>query len=73
MRAVFLVGQGAASGAFEIRDHTIKTPLFEHVQADAGDLLIFEVNPRSEHRVTPVESGKPRLVFTGWFIAEPTV
>jgi hypothetical protein len=58
-------------GAFEMRDHTSKKPLFEHVEAEAGDLLIFEVSPRTEHRVTPVESGEPRLVFTGWFIADP--
>jgi 2OG-Fe(II) oxygenase superfamily len=59
-------------GAFEMRDHISKQPVFEHVQANAGDLLIFEVNPRSEHRVTRVDSGEPRLVFTGWFIADPT-
>jgi hypothetical protein len=59
-------------GAFEMRDSASKTPLFEHVRADAGDLLVFEVNPRSGHRVTPVDSGEPRLVFTGWFIAEAT-
>jgi 2OG-Fe(II) oxygenase superfamily len=59
-------------GAFEMRDHISMKPLFEHVQAEAGDLLIFEVSPRSEHRVTPVESGEPRLVFTGWFISAPS-
>jgi 2OG-Fe(II) oxygenase superfamily len=58
-------------GAFEMRDQTSKKPLFKHVKAEAGDLLIFEVNPRTEHRVSPVASGEPRLVFTGWFIADP--
>jgi 2OG-Fe(II) oxygenase superfamily len=56
-------------GAFEMRDSKTKQPLFRHYPADAGDMLIFEVDPRSEHRVTPVETGEARLVFTGWFIA----
>jgi hypothetical protein len=56
-------------GAFEMRDSKSEQPLFRHYPADPGDLLIFEVDPRSEHRVTPVESGEARLVFTGWFIA----
>ena len=59
-------------GAFEIRDSRSKQPLFQHYPADPGDLLIFEVDHRSEHRVMPVLSGEPRLVFTGWFIADPT-
>ena len=60
-------------GAFEMRDSKSKQPLFRHYPADPGDLLIFEVDHRSEHRVMPVESGQPRLVFTGWFIADPTI
>ena len=56
-------------GAFEMRDSKSKQPLFQHYPADPGDLLIFEVERRSEHRVMPVESGQARLVFTGWFIA----
>ncbi len=56
-------------GAFEMRDSKSKQPLFRHYPADPGDLLIFEVDHRSEHRVTRVQSGEPRLVFTGWFIA----
>ena len=59
-------------GAFEMRDSTSKHPLFRHYPADPGDLLIFEVDHRSEHRVMPVVSGEPRLVFTGWFIADVT-
>lgn len=59
-------------GAFEMRDSKSKQPLFRHYPADPGDLLIFEVDHRSEHRVLPVESGEPRLVFTGWFIANST-
>ena len=59
-------------GAFEMRDSKSKQALFRHYPADPGDMLIFEVDHRSEHRVMPVESGEPRLVFTGWFIADST-
>ena len=57
-------------GAFEMRDRKSKQLLFRHDRAEPGDLLIFEVDARSEHRVMPVETGQPRLVFTGWFIAK---
>lgn len=59
-------------GAFEMRDSKSKEPLFRHYPADPGDMLIFEVDHRSEHRVLPVDSGQARLVFTGWFIANAT-
>lgn len=59
-------------GAFEMRDSQSKQQLFRHYPAAPGDLLIFEVVDRSEHRVTPIVSGEPRLVFTGWFIADPS-
>ncbi len=59
-------------GAFEMRDSKSKEPLFRHYPADPGDVLIFEVDPRSEHRVARVESGEARRVFTGWFIANAT-
>jgi hypothetical protein len=54
-------------GAFELRDKTTKDVLFRHAEARAGDMVIFDVSDRYEHRVMGVESGEPRLVFTGWF------
>lgn len=57
-------------GGFELRDSANKAELFRHANAEAGDLVIFEVSPRSQHRVTPVISGAARLVFTGWYMAD---
>jgi len=58
-------------GAFELRDVATKNRLFRHANATAGDLVIFEVSPRSQHRVMRLLSGQARQVFTGWFIAVP--
>jgi len=56
-------------GAFELRDRMTRETLFRHDDPAPGDLVVFEVKRRSEHRVMPVQSGEARRVFTGWFIS----
>lgn len=65
---VHLPGDAYLGGSFELRDKSTREILFRHAQAQAGDVVIFDVSSRSEHRVTPVDSGAARLVYTGWFI-----
>ena len=55
-------------GAFELRDVGGSALRFRHAQAQRGDVLLFDVDHRYEHRVMPVVSGAARRVFTGWFI-----
>lgn len=57
-------------GAFELRDVGGSEPRFRHAQAERGDVLLFDVDHRYEHRVMPVRSGAARRVFTGWFIRD---
>lgn len=65
---VHLRDAGYDGGAFELREKASRTALFHHAEARAGDVVIFDVSPQFEHRVTPIASGTPRLVYTGWFI-----
>ncbi|MEY2926048.1 MAG: hypothetical protein RL367_525, partial [Pseudomonadota bacterium] len=54
-------------GAFELR-RLAETPLlFSHGQAEIGDVAIFALAPDLIHRLLPLHSGGPRLVYTGWF------
>ena len=55
-------------GAFELRDVGSSDLRFRHADAQRGDVLLFDVDHRYEHRVMPVLSGAARRVFTGWFI-----
>ena len=55
-------------GEFDIRDARSKLPTFHHAQARGGDVVVFDIDTRFEHRVAPVLSGQPRTVFTGWFV-----
>lgn len=56
-------------GAFEVRDSVSRRQTFRHVGARAGDVVVFDIDPRCQHRVMPVTSGAARRVFTGWFVS----
>lgn len=58
-------------GGFELRDTASKAETFRHAEARAGDVVVFDIDPRCQHRVLPVLSGAPRRVFTGWFVSAP--
>lgn len=55
-------------GVFELREKGTETVLCRHVHAGFGSALIFQVARDLEHRVSPVTTGGPRLVFAGWFM-----
>ena len=56
-------------GAFELRERGAPDLTFRHADPRAGDVVLFDIGDRFEHRVCPVAAGEPRLVFTGWFMA----
>lgn len=56
-------------GAFELRDAVSRAQTFRHAAARAGDVVVFDIDPRCQHRVMPVTGGAPRRVFTGWFVS----
>lgn len=55
-------------GAFELRNVADKSPLLRFQHDVPGRALVFEVSPRTEHRLLPLVSGGPRRLFAGWFI-----
>jgi hypothetical protein len=55
-------------GAFELREAGKRELSFRHDKPKAGDIVVFDIDRRLEHRVRPVSLGEPRLVFTGWFV-----
>lgn len=59
------LGNSFEGGVFELRKKKGEM-LLRHRHTLAGSALIFEVNPRLEHRVLPLLSGGPRRVYTGW-------
>jgi 2OG-Fe(II) oxygenase superfamily len=65
---IHLGDQAYDGGAFELRDVDTSDMRFRHAGAQRGDVLLFDVDHRYEHRVMPVTSGAARRVFTGWFI-----
>jgi hypothetical protein len=63
---IYLGGPAFAGGVFELREKT-GTLLTRHRHKALGSAIIFEVAPDLEHRLSPIDSGGPRQVFTGWF------
>lgn len=56
-------------GDFEMRERGGTELLMRYAHAEPGTALVFRVTKALEHRVTPVISGGPRMVFSGWFLA----
>jgi hypothetical protein len=56
-------------GVFEVRRRGETALLTRHVHRRVGETLIFGVDRRFEHRLTPVTTSA-RTVFAGWFLSE---
>lgn len=70
-RLAIVIRLGAAEyegGEFELRRKGQPTHL-RFVHPAAGSALIFPVSRQFEHRVLPLRSGGPRMVFAGWAFA----
>lgn len=55
---------------FQMREKDTQKITRELGQIEAGDAIIFKIDPQLEHRLAPMESGR-RTVGVGWFRAEP--
>ncbi len=58
-------------GQFEMRNVGDRSSLRRFHHQCAGTALIFAVDRGRVHRLTPLESGGPRRVYTGWFLYGP--
>jgi hypothetical protein len=69
--AVLSINVGAevrAGGLLQIREGADGPIVFAHQNTTPGDALIFRVDPRLKHHVSPPEDA-PRTVFAGFFRA----
>jgi len=65
------LGTDRYTGAqFQMRETGTEKITREVGQIEAGDALIFKIDPSLQHRLAPMESGR-RTVGVGWFRAEP--
>ncbi len=56
-------------GRFEMKRHGSEALLLQYEHAQWGTALVFRIDERLMHRVTPVTAGGPRTVFGGWFLS----
>lgn len=64
-----LSDQRYEGGLFELRTAPAHELLVAHRHEEVGAMLLFRIGRGLEHRVTPVQAGGPRRVFSGWFMA----
>lgn len=55
---------------FQMREKSTQKITRELGQIEAGDAIIFKIDPALEHRLAPMESGR-RTVGVGWFRGAP--
>ena len=65
-----LSSQAFDGGLFEMRHVGEQSPILSFHHHAPGTMMLFAVRPDLEHRVTPIISGGPRRVYTGWFLNE---
>lgn len=56
-------------GVLQIREAASQKVLFEIANTGLGNAVIFRVDKKLEHRVSPVNGDAPRTAFAGWFFA----
>jgi hypothetical protein len=59
-------------GTFQLRDRGSDRPRCEIANTGLGDAILFAIDPRIEHHVTPVSGSTPKTAFAGWFNTEPS-
>jgi hypothetical protein len=60
-----------AGGVLQIREEPAGKIAYELANTGPGDAVIFKIDSRLKHRVTPPEGRAPRTAFAGWFVLDP--
>jgi hypothetical protein len=64
---IHLSDEAYDGGVFEMRDEASGRVLVREGALPPGSVMLFRIDRRLRHRVTPVTGGGPRRVFAGWF------
>lgn len=62
-----------AGGRLQVRDARTGATMYDEAHTAFGDAVLFRLSHDLKHRVSAVEPGPPRTVFTGWFQREPAL
>jgi hypothetical protein len=60
-----------AGGVLQIRHAGTQEVFCEARNTGFGDALLFRVDPKLEHHITPVEGDVPKTAMAGWFKTKP--
>jgi hypothetical protein len=58
-------------GMFQLRDAATRQILCDAPNVGAGDAILFRIDRRLEHWITPLEGTAPKTAFAGWFRSAP--
>lgn len=65
------LGEPYEGGVFQIRDCTSNRPPRELPNVVPGDAILFRIDERLEHWITPMAGTAPKTAFAGWFRSAP--
>lgn len=71
--SVNLSPKGYCGGLFQLRQSGSGRLDYEAANTGFGDAILFRIDPRLEHHITPVEGTVPKTAFAGWFKAGPSL
>jgi hypothetical protein len=63
--------QSFDGGVLQIRDVGTPDMVREVSNPSPGDGVIFRIDPRYEHRVSPIDGAVARTAYAGWFCTSP--
>jgi hypothetical protein len=61
-----------SGGHLQIKDAASGALLFDEPNRACGDAFLFPLSADLRHRVTELDAGPMRTVFTGWFVRQPS-
>lgn len=70
--SVNLTTERYEGGLLQIRDQLSGEVTAEVGGTELGDAVIFRIEERLRHRVSPVKGDVPRIAFAGWFKSAPS-
>lgn len=65
------IGPAYEGGVFQLREAGSKRLLCEAPNVVPGDAILFRIDPRLEHWITPMAGDTPKTAFAGWFRGAP--
>jgi hypothetical protein len=65
------LGDAYDGGVFQMRERASKRPLGELPNVVPGDAILFRIDDRLQHCISPMTGTAPKTAFAGWFRSAP--